>query len=1308
MLGRLEMSVDECIKTYTELSKDVFHKTRRIPIGFKGDLKERYDSEALEQAVKKVLRDRGVDEDTQLKNPQGTKVFVCCTSGETSQTAVLRTWHTTRGDSNLYKTVRIWEAARATSAASTFFDSITIGEPGQRFLDGGTGANNSVRHTWNEATDVLSRQGPLLENLGCLISIGTGQPGYKRLEETVQGIGKALLEIATETETTANEFHREHSGLFKDKICFRFNVPRGLGDIGLAETEQISDIKSMTDHYLQTEAVQGDIQICVQQLGERQIRPATQSSEMILQAIDRVSQNEDEDFCALSEDTRWQLADSKNDVLNLLERISEYQPQREHCKINMQKTPGTTCWIVEEILSWVDESEQGRPDYGRCLWLSGIVGCGKTFLVNTAIQSLLDRNGQQRFEVPVAHFYFDPNKHDTLTTDALLRSYVKQLLRYAYKTQKKPSVTPGVIRQNLLKPLIQGFESSFLIVDGLDLCPPQEYKIALDCFSSLLQETSVKVIICGRHELDVARRFPGSVRFEVTHEKVADDVALFVDGYMEESIITKRPLSNNASTMARVKEGLVEQAKEMFLWARLQIDVPWDTCNTDAQINHAMSNLPKDLDETYMRCLNRVQNQQQQYCLPILRYVYAARTPLKIDALGEALAIDLETGELIRDQIPFHYTILRSGANLIMFDEVDNLVVPTHDSVRKFLDGFKERKDEDLNALVIDDATLDLGEVCIAHLLWHASENGDTETTTGSARKFNTNQRHLPSIEQMGNWTKPPPRKLTSLMNSLILKNKVTTASKPYRSFREYARKNWTLLTCGFTEKTADWTRFKSFISLDTRVENGRSNAELFPWRVDGTESPLGWAISEGHLALLELSSTSSQQMLSQPLEHYGGLSPLHLASKRGRLEIVKKLYEMKRPRYVDLSPKTGRTALHYAAEQGHFEIVDFLLQSKTRTDWKALGLCDREDHTAIDLAIIPGSCATIETMNSKASSSIWFRHRTENLLDALIAGGSQPEVVDMVLDRLISREHQMTMFRRIISWVLANENLSLIPNLIKAGVSLDVDIDTERIDSDGKQIFSPAIFFALEASTPVLATAFIEHGVITDVPHRPAFIGRATRVACLSSLLSRGLIDMTGSGGGIRSVHIGHLQLRPIDIMLSHGWTSLASRVFPTPQDCSLYHEAEMNLLVTNTEVQWSSLLMTHRVITSVACSTHDSCAFAAKLADVVKFNSRFLYINYQNEEETHSLNINTACLTAERAVIELRVMMGTAKTTVSDWRDSAKSDFPLRSPRLGHAGTLKVLGYELDLEFNDRPYNFQAYSDAHATGHLRYGDDF
>jgi hypothetical protein len=74
MLGRLEMSIDECIKAYTDLSEDVFHKKSRFFMGIKGDLKERYDGEALKLAVKKILKQRSLDDDALLKNPGGTKV----------------------------------------------------------------------------------------------------------------------------------------------------------------------------------------------------------------------------------------------------------------------------------------------------------------------------------------------------------------------------------------------------------------------------------------------------------------------------------------------------------------------------------------------------------------------------------------------------------------------------------------------------------------------------------------------------------------------------------------------------------------------------------------------------------------------------------------------------------------------------------------------------------------------------------------------------------------------------------------------------------------------------------------------------------------------------------------------------------------------------------------------------------------------------------------------------------------------------------------------------------------------------------
>lgn len=45
---------------------------------------------------------------------------------------------------------KIWEAARATSAATTFFDPMTIGRYGQEFVDGGGKRNNPIQETYDE------------------------------------------------------------------------------------------------------------------------------------------------------------------------------------------------------------------------------------------------------------------------------------------------------------------------------------------------------------------------------------------------------------------------------------------------------------------------------------------------------------------------------------------------------------------------------------------------------------------------------------------------------------------------------------------------------------------------------------------------------------------------------------------------------------------------------------------------------------------------------------------------------------------------------------------------------------------------------------------------------------------------------------------------------------------------------------------------------------------------------------------------------------------------------------------------------
>ena len=110
--------------------------------------------------------------------------FVCATSAHVSQhTVKLTSYYNPWRSIDLVEATKIWEAGRATSAASTFFEPIMIGPYREVFVDGGTGANNPIRELWTEANDMWirtdesdTRQEELSLDgiIQCLVSIGTG------------------------------------------------------------------------------------------------------------------------------------------------------------------------------------------------------------------------------------------------------------------------------------------------------------------------------------------------------------------------------------------------------------------------------------------------------------------------------------------------------------------------------------------------------------------------------------------------------------------------------------------------------------------------------------------------------------------------------------------------------------------------------------------------------------------------------------------------------------------------------------------------------------------------------------------------------------------------------------------------------------------------------------------------------------------------------------------------------------------------------------------------------------------------------
>ncbi|CAN9173050.1 unnamed protein product [Alternaria alternata] len=270
MLGRLKMSVADCITAYLSLSDRVFRKTRhRVTV--KGQVQGRFDADELARAVKDVVKQQGLPEDALLKDvPEaGCKVFVCATSKETSETVCLTSYKTPRGNNDLLNSVTIWEACRATSAATSFFDLIAVGRYGEQFVDGATGANNPVREVWDQAQLAWGPE-PLEGKVKCVVSIGTGVPSLKAFKDDVFNIGKTLAAIATETEQTAERFRRERGLLDSTGRYYRFNVVRGLEDIGLEEAKKVKEMAAATRRYISSQEVHGQMQACAGSIAGRE------------------------------------------------------------------------------------------------------------------------------------------------------------------------------------------------------------------------------------------------------------------------------------------------------------------------------------------------------------------------------------------------------------------------------------------------------------------------------------------------------------------------------------------------------------------------------------------------------------------------------------------------------------------------------------------------------------------------------------------------------------------------------------------------------------------------------------------------------------------------------------------------------------------------------------------------------------------------------------------------------------------------------------------------------------------------------
>jgi calcium-independent phospholipase A2-gamma len=171
-------------------------------------------------------------------------------TGEGNSIVRFTDYHKSGGEQSIYNDIKIWEAARATSAATSFFARIKITSGGitREYLDGGLGSNNPVDELWQEAAQVWP-SAPLEPQIRCLLSIGTGKPLLESFGESLKAVGRSIIKIATETQRTAIRFHNNHEDLFNQDRAFRFDPPDIVNEVGLEDASKKAIIAARTEHY---------------------------------------------------------------------------------------------------------------------------------------------------------------------------------------------------------------------------------------------------------------------------------------------------------------------------------------------------------------------------------------------------------------------------------------------------------------------------------------------------------------------------------------------------------------------------------------------------------------------------------------------------------------------------------------------------------------------------------------------------------------------------------------------------------------------------------------------------------------------------------------------------------------------------------------------------------------------------------------------------------------------------------------------------------------------------------------------------
>ncbi|OPB36500.1 hypothetical protein A0O28_0055790 [Trichoderma guizhouense] len=587
------------------------------------------------------------------------------------------------------------------------------------------------------------------------------------------------------------------------------------------------------------------------------------------------------------------------EILEWLTPIDYAHQQRDFMKI---RQPDTGHWFLssEEYQTWIESDKQ-------TLFCPGVPGAGKTIMTAVVINNLYNRYKSDA-DIGISYLYCDYRRQNEQKAEDLVANLLKQLTQgratmpdfiktlYA-EFRKKPERPSLRDLSEAMRSVCLLYSKVFIIVDALDEC-----QTADSCRKSFLSEifklqegTNVNFFATSRNIPDILEAFKQSSSLKISARD--EDVQKYLAGNMERlpPFVLRNPELQN-----EIKTIISKVANGMFLIVRLHVDALVHL-PTVGHVKQALQNLPKRLDVTYERAMERIETQGdavQKLAKKVLCWLIYAKRVLSVAELQHAVAVEPKTKQLNEEFIPDKEILGSICAGLVAFDAESDAVRLAHYTIQEYF----EREGKHW----FQGAEADIATACITYISFDVFKDWMIDMRQ-SRRKFALYQY---AVNFFGEHARAAPE--ASHLKQLVL-NFLGNNAKVYHAGKMIEG----------TPPVPKAIHLAAFFGLESIIahflENGNDpNARVF------LAETLHWAVEGECTGAMKLLIDHGAEINQQ--DDFHRQTPLFRACYRGKKNAVKWLLENGAD--AECANGLGTSALEIAVWNDREGIVKLLLEN--------------------------------------------------------------------------------------------------------------------------------------------------------------------------------------------------------------------------------------------------------------------------------------------------------------------------------------------------------------------------------------------